>query len=888
MQSPDPVRWARIEAVLDEVLNRDPLEWHALLNERCGGDKELRAEVESLLRVAEPASQFLDSPPANAAAALVADEKHGPQSLALEAYVGRRVGAYRIVRQLGRGGMSYVFLAERADGDYTHQVALKLLRPGLDTEIDQARFRAERQILASLNHPNIARLLDGGATEDGLPYLVLDHIDGTAIDAHADQLALGVRDRVMLFRTVCQATQYAHRNLVVHRDLKPSNIFVDRNGVVKLLDFGLAKLLEPGREGSHSTRKWMTPEYAAPEQVRGDPITTLTDVYQLGAVLYELLAGVPPFPDAADSIHSLEQAVLHNEPEPPSLAAARNDRANFAGEIRGDLDAIVLKALHKEPEERFDSVATLERDLGAWASGHPVQARRGTTGYRARRFIKRHRVETVAVTSISLALIAAVGISLTAARRADISRDRAEIASRESQAVSSFLLRLFEASDPSEAQGDTLTAVELVRRAVARAEAMGGVPAAQARMLEATAQLQHSLGNYSEESNLIRRALELRRQIQPVDELAIARTLRQLSRTLVFNRRADEANTALQEALARQERLLGARHPEVASTLSQMSSVAVSRGDIHLAETLARRALAISERGPGGGDSALATNRLLLGSVLRRQGRIEEAKREYQEALEIYERVLGEWNPSVAEATMQLAYLAEGEGRFQESEILMTRAIDIRRRVFGDAHPMVAHAMGDLASMLADKGDLDAAIRIDREKLRSVRGAYGPTHPAVSGGLHQLAQHLHRAGQLAEAETSYRESIAIRERLYGVEDEGSSGAQVDLAKLLADRGDYRTAESMITTALERRKRAFGATHPLVALVEARLGRLYTRTGNFDAADSLLQRARTLLSTQANQLTPDLREVYGWLADLETARQRPVEAARYRAITNSRQ
>ena len=887
MQPPDPVRWARIEAILDDVLACESREWPALLNERCRDDKELRAEVESLLRVAEPASQFLDAPPANAAAAFVADENHGPQSLVLESYVGRRVGAYRIVRQLGRGGMSYVFLAERADGDYTHQVALKLLRPGLDTEIDHARFRAERQILASLDHPNIARLLDGGATDDGLPYLVLDHIDGTAIDAHVDQLGLGVRDRVMLFRTVCQATQYAHRNLVVHRDLKPSNIFVDRNGVVKLLDFGLAKLLEPGREGSQSTRKWMTPEYAAPEQIRGDPITTLTDVYQLGAVLYELLAGVPPFPDAADSIHSLEQAVLHNEPEPPSLAAARNGRANFASEIRGDLDAIVLKALHKEPEERFDSVATLERDLGAWASGHPVQARRGTAMYRARRFVRRHRVETVAVASISLALIAAVGISLTAARRADTSRDRAEIASRESEAVSSFLLRLFEASDPSEAQGDTLTAVELVRRAAARAEAMGGVPAAQARMLEATAQLQHALGNYSEGSDLLRRALELRRQIRPLDELALARTLRLLSRTLVFNRQAEEADTALQEALARQERLLGARHAEVASTLRQRSSVAVSRGDIHLAENLARRALAISERGPGRGDSALATSRLLLGSVLRRQGRTEEAKREYRDALEIYERVLGVANSSVAEATMQLAYLARTEGRFAEAESLMRRALETRRMVFGDAHPMVAHAMGDLASMLAVQENLDAAIAMDRQSLRLMRGAYGAAHPAVAGALHQLAQHLHQARRLDEAEASYRESIAMRGRLYGAEDESSSGAQVDLAKLLADRGEYRTAESMITTALERRKRAFGSAHPLVALVEARLGVLFTRTGNFDAADSLLQHARALLSTQTNQLTPDLREVYGWLADLETARQRPEEAARYRAIASSR-
>jgi serine/threonine-protein kinase len=881
---PDPVRWARIETVLDEVLARDPREWPTLLNERCDGDVQLRAEVESLLRVAEPARRFLDSPPAISAAAFVAETIAQPN--AVEAYEGRRVGAYRIVRELGRGGMSYVFLAERADGGYTHEVALKLLRPGLDTEIDQERFRAERQILASLNHPNIARLLDGGATEDGRPYLVIEHVDGTAIDSYADEHRLGVRERVALFRTVCQATQYAHRNLVVHRDLKPSNIFVDRDGVVKLLDFGLAKLLEPGRAGPNTMRRWMTPEYAAPEQIRGEAVTTLTDVYQLGAALYELLAGVPPFQDQGDSIHSLEQAVLGDEPEPPSSAAARNGRGNAASEIRGDLDAIVLKALHKEPEERFDSVAALDRDLGAWASGHPVQARRGNAWYRARRFVRRHRVETVAVTSITLTLVAAVGISLSAARRADAARDRAESASRESEAVSSFLLRLFEASDPAEAQGDTLTAVELVRRAALRAEAMRGTPAAQARMLEATAQLQHSLGHFGEENVLLRRALELRRQVRPVDELALAGTLRLMARSLVILRQAERADSALREALALQQSL-GADQSEVAGTIRQLASVAVARGDIRQAEEHVRHALAINERSSASGDSSVAASRLLLGSVLRRKGRLDEAEQEYRQALAIYERVLGAENPSVAETILHVAYLAETQGRYAEAEMLIRRALEMRRKIFGNAHPMVAHTLGDLANTLGLKGDITSAIETDREYLRSLRAAYGPAHPGVAAAMHQLGNHLHKAGRLDEAETFYRESIAIRERLFGAEDEGNSGAHVDLALLLADRGDYASAKSLITVALRRHQRALGVAHPTVAIVEARLGMLFAKTGGYHEADSLLQHARAILERQTSRRDPDLRQVYGYLADLETARKRPAEAAKYRAIANGR-
>lgn len=880
---PDPVRWAQIEAILDQVLARDPQEWPALLDEHCAGDSELRIELESLLRCAEPARQFLDAPPATAAAALLNEE----DSVAPGLYEGRRVGAYRIVRQLGRGGMSYVFLAERADGGYSHHVALKILRPGLDTEIDQARFRAERQILATLNHPNIARLLDGGATDDGRPYLVMEHVDGIAIDAYAEQRNLGVRERLNLFRTVCRTTEYAHRNLVVHRDLKPSNIFVDGDGAVKLLDFGLAKLLEPGRTDSTTTRRWMTPEYAAPEQIRGEAVTTLTDVYQLGAVLYELLAGAPPFPDTGDSLHSLEESVLHNEPEPPSEVAARNGRTAIARETRGDLDAIVLKALHKAPEDRFDSVAALDRDLEAWLSGHPVQARRGSAWYRVRRLVRRRRIETVAVAGVSLSLIAAVAVSLSAARRAGVERDRAETASYESEAVSNFLLRLFEASDPAETQGDTLTAAQLVQRAALRAQRMSGPPAARARMLEVTAQLYRGLGNPREAVALLERAVELRRQGIPADDPALARTLRQLSQALVGVFQAGAADSVLQQALALQERSLELDHPELAVTLRQRASVAVALGDIRRAEVYARQALATAERVLGPSDSAVASSRQLLGSVLRRQGRLDEAEREYRSAWKEYERIFGADDPVVAGAMLHVAYLNQARGRLAEADSIIRRAIEIRRRAFGDAHPLVAWAISDLASTFALRGDLDSAVATDRETMAILRRAYGSTHPALASVLQQLGQYLHQAGQLAEAEASYREAIAIRRRLFGGETDVGAAAEMDLAMLLADRGDYRTAESLLRDALQRQRRAHGATHANVAAVLAKLGSLHTRTGDYALADSLLQEARKILERQTGPQDPELRRVYGFLAELETARRRPAEAARYRAIANGR-
>ncbi|HEV8217655.1 MAG TPA: serine/threonine-protein kinase, partial [Gemmatimonadaceae bacterium] len=526
-------RWRLVEDILDDVLARPPGDWRAVLDERCGDDAALRAEVESLLERADKAEEFLSEPPSVAAAAAVQNSRDRRRARHVE---GRRVGAYRLVREIGRGGMARVFLAERAEGGFVHSVALKLMRPGLDTDVDHARFRAERQILASLSHPNIARLLDGGATEDGLPYFVLEHVDGKPIDVYLDDRSASVEDRVRLFLTVCEATQHAHRNLVVHRDLKPSNILVDRDGAVKLLDFGLAKYpLPPGATGaiSRATRRWMTPEYAAPEQIRGGPSTTLTDVYQLGAVLYELLTGEPPFAGYCVTLPAFERAILNDQPEAPSALAARKGLGERAKALRGDLDAIVLKALRKEPDERFDSVDAFERDLRASLTGDPVQARRNTTSYRLRRFVHRHRVETVATAAVVFAVLAGLVVSISLARRAAAERDRASAASREATAISSFLINLFDASDPAETGGGKITASELVRRAADRAGGLRAAPAVQAGLLEVTARLYHSLGEYRSETETLQRALELRQRPGGGSSLEVASVYQQLGRALI-------------------------------------------------------------------------------------------------------------------------------------------------------------------------------------------------------------------------------------------------------------------------------------------------------------------------------------------------------------------
>jgi Tol biopolymer transport system component len=501
----DAERWQRINQVLDKALAVDPARWPALLDEHCDGDVELRQDVEILLHHRRAALEFLTTPPAVLAAAFVEDkeEELAPRSR----YEGRRLGAYRIVREIGRGGMSRVFLAERADGHFQQTVALKLLRAGFDTDVDVERFRAERQVLASLNHAHIARLLDGGVTDDGLPYLVLEHIDGLPIDEYCKRNQLDTRSRLELYLGVLDAVQYAHAQGIVHRDLKPSNILVTTDGKVKLLDFGLAKLLEEGVTGeAPNTRtgfRWMTPDYAAPEQIRGETITARTDVYQLGAVLFELLTGRTPFGGVGRTLHQLEMAALKREPK------------SLAQSMGADIDAIVRKTLSKSPDERYRSVAELGQDIKRHLTGHAVHARRPTYFYRGRRFLIRNRRQVIGAAVVAAlagtsAVIVARRLGLLGGEPADVVRAR-----NLSGSMLAVLDTLRDGFDSAAARG-------LLLRGVATAGDLTREPSLQADLLDLAARIQVRLGEHEPAFALLQEALMLRNRASetpPIDTL---------------------------------------------------------------------------------------------------------------------------------------------------------------------------------------------------------------------------------------------------------------------------------------------------------------------------------------------------------------------------------
>jgi eukaryotic-like serine/threonine-protein kinase len=448
-------RWARIEQICQAVLERDEGQQTAFLETACGADQELRREVESLLVHRQHAENFLEAPAMQVAARAVAAEGASCPGGASR-LIGRVVSHYRVVEKVASGGMGDVYRAVRADGTYDKQVAMKFIQGARSTEFFQARFQNERQILADLEHPNIARLLDGGTTAEGLPYLVMEYIEGLPIDEFCAQKGLNVRERLTLFRTVCSAVQFAHQNLVVHRDLKPRNILVTAGGVPKLLDFGIAKMLSPQRnqENSRETATFLrlfTPDYASPEQFRNEPISTSSDVYSLGVILYVLLTGQPPYRASADCPEALMKAICETEPERPSMAVMRasiaeasaNRHARAGQETRprkevkpenlpkllaGDLDNIVLKALRKEPQRRYSSVEQFSEDIRRHLENLPVAARKDSVGYRASKFIARHRVGVATAILAAIALLTGLAVAL---REARVARQQAEMARAE-------------------------------------------------------------------------------------------------------------------------------------------------------------------------------------------------------------------------------------------------------------------------------------------------------------------------------------------------------------------------------------------------------------------------------------------------------------------------
>ena len=904
-QGMDPQRRRQIEALFDDALMQPTEERAAFVVERAAGDDALAAEVLALLAAHARADGILE---AGSAANLLP-----PAEAPIE-----RIGPYRVLARLGSGGMGMVYLAERDDGQFRRRVAIKLIRRGLDSIEVYRRFLAERQILAALDHPGIAKLLDGGTTEDGHPFLVMEYVEGLPIDAYCDRHRLNVEQRLRLFRQVCSAVHYAHQNLVIHRDLKPSNILVTESGQVKLLDFGIAKLLNPSLSGvtapvTRTDHRIMTPEYASPEQVRGEALSTVSDVYTLGALLYELLCGHRPYRLEGRSPADVARAICEDDPERPStrvlkaevvtrpdgesieispaqVSAARGTTPErLRRRLRGDLDAIAMMALRKEPGRRYASAELLGQDIDRHLEGMPVLAHRGGYWYRAQRLVKRHRVTAAAAALAAFSLIAGTGVALWAAAQASRERDRAaealdraEDALARSEAVTSFLMGLFEASDPYTVPGDSVTARDLLRRGLARVEQLAGEPAVQAEMLVVVGRVYQSLGQYDEARELIQRALALRRAEYGEEHPEVASTLLALADVARYRGVYREAFSLAEQALAIRRQALGERHVDVAAALEQLASLSIYLARYEDAETYQREALAIREEVLGPNDTLVARSLSTLGAIVRRRGRHEEAEPLLRRAVEIRESVQGLRHPETTEAMLRVGDLLWQVKRdFDGAEAIYRRVIDIRREANGDFNPRYATALTSLAHMLAMKRDFAGTAPLFREALAVQQRVFGPRHPAVSETMGMFATALRDAGRLGEAEAMFRETVALDRALFGDGHARIAGSLAGLASTLMERGELEEGAALYRDAIYRRIRTGTPDHPLVAATMTEFARYLMRYGNYAAADSMLRSALGIYRLQYGEDHLAVRAAHARIAAVLEAWGKTAEAREHR-------
>jgi serine/threonine-protein kinase len=824
----------RADEIFDAVLDLPEADQAAFVERACGADSELRTRVMRLLIACRRAATFFDTPALQFGAPLleVGDLPDAPAAPAPQ-----HIGNFRVVGILGRGGMGEVYLGERDDGQFEQRVALKVIQ--LRTAAIVQRFIEERRILALLEHPGIARLVDGGLTADGLPYFAMELVEGEPIDQYCETRKLSLERRLELFGAVCEAVTYAHRHLVIHRDLKPSNILVTADGRIKLLDFGIAKLLsedavdDTARTQIHA----LTPEFAAPEQLRNRPVSTATDVYALGVLLYILLAGQRPYDVRGRSLVEADHIICAIEPPKPSSRVAEPLRRR----LRGDLDLIVQTALHKEPLRRYQSAADLKQDLVRFLAGLPVAARPDSAGYRTGKFVGRHRLGVTAVIAIMLLVIAWVVTVLADRRQVQRALLEAQAGTRKAEQVTDFMLGLFQAAERGQSLTDTVTARELLSRGLLQARELTAQPELQAQMLDVIGRLHMQLNDHVQARPLLEEALQIRRG------------------------------------------LYGELHPDVLTSMANVATVAERAQDTERAIPLRRAVLAERRRLSGADDPKSMDALHALASTLHGAGDPAEAEPLFDEwlmRLTSHPREVAAWH---ADQLSAAASLSMYRGAPDRAEAMHREALRMRRALFGDQHHLVVASLVDLSALLGQTQRLEEAEPLQREAIDILRVTYPQDHSQLANALKQHGVVLNRLQRFADAQQPLREALAMRRRMLGPDNIGVGAVEVDLAFALIMSGDYVEGEAIARDAARIYRAALGDDNSMVFFVNAHLADALRGLGRYREAEPMLLAAWRRFDPPRPITAQWGRYTLSALVRLYEAEGRTAEAERYRGL-----
>jgi eukaryotic-like serine/threonine-protein kinase len=824
-------KWAAVKALFEAALEQELANRSSFLRERCP-DATLRAEVERLLAEHDQAGSFLSKPPGMPR---VPDDRSGSASgisngagtptISMDARKATEnvIGRYDLVRKIGEGGMGEVWLAEQKE-PVRRRVAIKLIRAGLSTREVMVRFDTERQALALMDHPAIAKVFDAGTTPQGAPYFVMEYVAGIPITDYCDQHRLNTRERLELFGHACEGVQHAHQKAIIHRDLKPSNVLVaevDGRPAPKIIDFGVAKALTLKLSAdtlyTHAGALVGTPEYMSPEQASssGEDIDTRTDVYSLGIIFYELLAGVPPIQLRRVTFEEFLRRLREEEPPRPSTKISTQDPATstevarkrqtepaaLARQLRGELDSIALKALEKERARRYASASELAADIGRYLNNKAVMAVPPSLTYMARKFARRYRVALATVSAFVLVLIAASVVSIRQSIRAN---REAAVAT----AVNEFLQNdvLAQASAFAQAGPNTKPDPDLkVRTALDRA----------AKRIE---------GKFAK---------------QPEVEASIRNTIGQAYLDLGLY---PEARIHFGRALELRRRVLGAEDPLTIETAIGLGVIEFDQSNYGEAEVLLSQTVELARRVLGPQSSYTLRAMTSLAGVYRRQGRYPQAEAMINQAVEIKRRVLGPEDTSTLNSMSVQAEIYDEEGKYAQAETLINQILEVRRRVLGPEHPGTLISMNNLANVYDAQGKYAQAEALHRENLDIRRRVLGPEHPYTLSSMSNLASVYEDEGKYAPAESLASQALDIRRRVLGPEHSLTLMSMDLLGLVYADEGKYAKAEGLLAPTLEIRRRVLGSEHPETAATVYHLGCLAAHRGDKDKAIALLNQA----------------------------------------------
>ncbi len=891
----NPERWTKLQRIFSEAVEAPVAERASILTVGCGSDEELRREVEEMLALDAGSEDVLR----HAIGGAVTDAVHGEHNR----LIGTVVGSYRIKGVLGYGGMGTVYDAERADDQYRQRVAIKLVQQMAVHPQLRARLRAERQILANLDHPYIARLIDGGEMSNGTPYLVIEFVHGVSIDEYCDKHQLGVHERLELFEKVCSAVDYAHRNLVVHRDLKPANILVTEDGTPKLLDFGIAKLLNPDPAWATVaavTRvqdRLLTPEHASPEQVLGRTITTASDVYALGVLLYELLCGRSPYALKNSTPLALERAICNEDPQRPSgmfrkapagvaaedgfdprqVASLRGvSHEKLARQLSGDIDEIILKAMRKEPEQRYATAGQLADELRRHRSGDAVLARQGVRRYRIAKFLRRNAVPVAMASVVMVSLVTFATFMWLKAQELQEQKAIVEKEKEWAEETSSLLVNIFKAADPYETNGDKVTAIELLDKAAEemmdRKKDPMMAPEVRARMLDSIGFAQQRQGEQNKAIPLLEESLEIRRAAgAPLEDIAtnllnLGDALRGAGSTdsaatmydealqmytQLFGRRHERVALVLvsQARLERQQRgdphhakllltealdifreRLGSNHEEVGSTLSNLASVAMWQDDWRVAEDYQKQALAIYKVRRNHSHPDYATALGALGQIQVQRGSFAEAEKNIDEAHRVLERAFGPDNVRVADALDTKSKLLEQQGKYEQALEPEEQALAILRRINQGSRMQAGYFEDSIGFLNYKLGRLAQAEEHLRSALRIYAGVLPEDHPYVASSQHTLGEILLAEDKATEAVAALRVAIDICVRKYGEQHWRTARSRSALGEAMDDLGYVDDARQLLTQSHAVLREKLGKDDATTGVARARLVQFLRKRG----------------------------------------------------------